>query len=80
MPNSIEKIPRRSRISRSSKKEERGVIFSKRGQGAVFVTSTLDSEPQVLSTEDALNYFKADEAEIGVEVTPTFSKLFDFAN
>jgi len=75
----IEKIPRRSRISRSSKKEERGVIFSKRGQGAVFVTSTLDSEPQVLSTEDALNYFKADEAEIGVEITPTFSKLFDFA-
>jgi superfamily II DNA/RNA helicase len=77
--DSIEKIPRRSRISRSSKKEERGVIFSKRGQGAVFVTSTLDTEPQVLSTEDALNYFKADEAEIGVEVTPTFSKLFDFA-
>lgn len=75
----IEKIPRRSRISRTSKTEERGVIFSKRGQNSVFVTSTLESEPEVISTEVALRFLKADESEVGAEITSAFAKLFRFA-
>jgi hypothetical protein len=60
----IEKIPRRSRISRVSNAEQRGVIFSKRGENSVFVTSTLNSDPEVLSTLDALRFFKAEESEV----------------
>ncbi len=75
----IEKIPRRSRISRSSNEMQRGVIFSKRGQNSVFVTSTLDSDPEVISTEDALRFFKANEDEVGAEITSAFAKLFGYA-
>ena len=75
----IEKIPRRSRISRTSNSEQRGVVFSKRGQNSVFVTSTLDSDPEVISTEDALRFFKAKEDEIGAEITSSFAKLFGYA-
>ena len=75
----IEKIPRRSRISRTSSTEERGVIFSKRGQNSIFVTSTLDSDPEVISTEDALRFFKAKQDEVGAEITSAFAKLFGYA-
>jgi superfamily II DNA or RNA helicase/HKD family nuclease len=75
----IEKIPRRSRISRTSSTEQRGIIFSKRGQNSVFVTSTLDSEPEVLSTENALRFFRAKDDEVGAEITSAFAKLFGFA-
>jgi superfamily II DNA or RNA helicase/HKD family nuclease len=75
----IEKIPRRSRISRKRKSEARGIIFSKRGQNSVFVTSTLNSDPEVISTEDALRFFKAHESEEGTEVTSVFAELFDYA-
>ena len=75
----VEKIPRRSRISRTGSTEQRGVIFSKRGQNSVFVTSTLESEPEVISTEDALRFFKAREDEVGAEITSAFAKLFGYA-
>lgn len=75
----IEKIPRRSRISRTSNSEQRGVIFSKRGQNSVFVSSMLDSDPEVISTEDALRFFKAKEDEVGAEITSAFAKLFGYA-
>jgi superfamily II DNA/RNA helicase len=75
----IEKIPRRSRISRTSSTEQRGVIFSKRGQNSVFVTSTLYSDPEMISTEDALKFFKAKEDEVGAEITSAFAKLFGYA-
>ncbi len=75
----IEKIPRRSRISRSGNAEQRGVIFSKRGENSVFVTSTLTSDPEVISAEDALSFFKAKEDEVGAEITSAFPKLFGYA-
>jgi superfamily II DNA or RNA helicase/HKD family nuclease len=76
---SIESIPRRSRISRASDDPERGIVFSKRGESSIFVTSTLDSEPSVISAELALNIFRASENEVGAEITPAFTKLFNFA-
>ena len=75
----IQDIPRRTRISRHSKDGARGVIFSKRGQSSVFVTSSLESEPNVISTEDALRFLKATPAEEGAETTSGFGKLFEFA-
>jgi superfamily II DNA/RNA helicase len=75
----VDKIPRRSRISRVSNSEVRGVVFSKRGQNSIFVTSTLESDPEVISTEDALRFFKAKEDEDGAEITSAFAKLFGYA-
>ena len=46
---------------------------------SVFVTSTLDSDPEIISTEDALRFFKAKEDEIGAEITSAFAKLFGYA-
>lgn len=75
----VEKIPRRSRIARLGHPEKRGLIFGKRGQNSVFVTSIIGSAPEVISTEDALRFLKAESDEIGAEVTPTFNELFSFA-
>jgi hypothetical protein len=75
----IERIPRRSRIARSGRNEERGVVFSKRGQNSVFVTSTLVTDPKIISTQDALRYLKAEENEVGSQITPSFTKLFNYA-
>lgn len=75
----IERIPRRSRISRVSKNEKRGVVFSKRGQNSIFVSATFEGAPEIISTEAALRYFRSDVNEIGAEVTSAFAKLFDYA-
>jgi superfamily II DNA or RNA helicase/HKD family nuclease len=75
----IRRIPRRSRISRKSVMAERGVVFCRRGQNYVFASSTLNSDSEIISTEDALRFFKAEESENGAEITPAFAKLFGYA-
>lgn len=75
----IRRIPRRSRISRKSGLSQRGIVFCKRGQNYVFATSSLNSDSELISTEDALKLFKAQENEIGAEITPAFAKLFVYA-
>jgi superfamily II DNA or RNA helicase len=75
----IEEIPRRTRIARNVSDEIRGVVFSKRAENSVFVTSTLDSEPAIINTETALRLFRCRPEEEGSEITSTFTKLFDFA-
>lgn len=75
----IEEIPRRTRISRKGKDEIRGVVFSKRSQNSIFVTSTLDTDPEIIDTEDALRYFKCDSNELGAEISTNFGQLFEFA-
>jgi len=75
----IDKIPRRSRIARTGQHEDRGIVFSKRGKNSIFVTSSLAADPEILSTEDALRFLKADENEVGAEITTMFAKLFGFA-
>ena len=75
----IEEIPRRTRIARHVSDEIRGVVFSKRAENSVFITSTLDSEPAIINTETALRLFRCRPEEEGSEITSTFTKLFDFA-
>ena len=75
----IEEIPRRTRISRQGKDEVRGVVFSKRSQNSIFVTSTLETDPEIIDTEDALLYFKCEPSELGAEITSNFGQLFEFA-
>jgi hypothetical protein len=75
----VEEIPRRTRISRKGTGEARGIVFSKRSQNSVFITSTLDSKPQILNTEEALTVFKSNPEEIGTETTSNFSSLLEYA-
>jgi hypothetical protein len=75
----IEEIPRRTRISRIGKEVIRGVVFSKRAQNTIFVTSTLETEPEIINTEVALQYYKSSPDETGAEITSNFSQLFEFA-
>ena len=77
--NKVEEIPRRTRIARHVSDEIRGVVFSKRAQNSVFVSSTLDSEPEIIDTETALRMFRCRPEEEGSEITSTFMKLFEFA-
>ena len=72
----IEEIPRRSRISRTSQEHDLGLVFSKHGQSSIFISAQPDSSPAVLSTEEALNLFKAEPQEVGAEVSPKFQPLF----
>jgi superfamily II DNA or RNA helicase/HKD family nuclease len=75
----MELIPRRSRIARTGKLEERGVIFSKHGANTVFVSALIGIDPEVISTEAALGIFKCKEDEIGAETGSNFPKLFELA-
>jgi hypothetical protein len=72
----IEEIPRRSRISRESQQVDLGLVFSKHGENSIFISARPESDPEVLSTEEALNLFKAHPDELGTEVSQNFSPLF----
>jgi hypothetical protein len=75
----IEAIPRRSRVARVREGEQRGVLFIRRGQSSIFVTSTHIAHPLILSTEEALQLFRADRQELGIPISSSFAQLFDFA-
>jgi superfamily II DNA or RNA helicase/HKD family nuclease len=72
----VEKIPRRTRISRTSQQQDLGLVFSKHGQSSIFISAQPDCEPEVLSTEEALRLFKAEPHEEGAEPSPKFQPLF----
>jgi hypothetical protein len=76
---SIEDIPHRTRISRKANGEQKGVIFSKRGESSVFVLSTIENQGQVISTEEALSYFRADQNEESFATSARFPELFEIA-
>lgn len=75
----IERIPRRSRISRNANEKELGLVFSKHGQNSIFVAAVKDSDPQVLTTEESLKLFKASREEKSGEISPNFPPLFKVA-
>jgi hypothetical protein len=75
----IDRIPRRSRISRNANEEELGLVFSKHGQNSIFVSASKGSESQVLTTEEALKLFKADPEEMSGEISANFPPLFKVA-
>jgi superfamily II DNA or RNA helicase/HKD family nuclease len=75
----VDRIPRRSRISRNAIDEEKGLVFSKHGQNSIFVAAAKNSEPQVLTTEEALKLFKARPEEKSGEISPNFPPLFKVA-
>ena len=75
----IERIPRRSRISRNANEKELGLVFSKHGQNSIFVAAVKDSDPQVLTTEESLKLFKASREEKSGEISSNFPPLFKVA-
>jgi hypothetical protein len=79
LTHAASQIPRRSRIGRTAVGKYRGMIFSKRGENAVFVSLTDESGPRVISAEDALAVFRASADEEGLPVSKNFPELFEFA-
>lgn len=75
----VGQIPRRSRIGRQSSSHSRGIIFSKRGENAMFIDVQAQSSPRVVSAEDALAWFRAHPDEEGLAVSGKFPELFEFA-
>jgi len=53
-----------------------GLVFSKHGQSTIFISAQPEADPEILSTEEALNLFKADPDEQGSEMSQKFSPLF----
>lgn len=75
----VSEIPRRSRISRESSGESSGIIFSKRGENAIFINVQKDLLPKVVSAETALAFFRAKPDEEARQVSESFPQLFAFA-
>jgi len=72
----IQALPRRSRVKREFNKESTTVVFGKKGENSIFSLSQDEGEPQIISTEKALEYFKAAQDELGTEVDADFTHIF----
>jgi superfamily II DNA or RNA helicase len=77
----VKDIPRRTRIARknSSLANNKAIVFTKKNQNILFITAEGDKEPKLLSTQEGLNIFKADNIEENAELTANFPNLFNFA-
>jgi hypothetical protein len=77
----VNRIPRRTRIARSSASDDvnRAVVFSKKGQNTLFVLTEAGKEAELLSTQLGLGLFRAEETEVGADLTKDFPNLFGIA-
>jgi hypothetical protein len=66
-------------IARPSTSKSRGIIFSKRGENAIFIEVQEEGAPRVVSAEDALALFRAQSDEEGLAVSGKFPEMFEFA-
>jgi len=79
--DNVLKIPRRTRIARSTShgKDNRAVVFTKRGENILFVISSQSGESQLLSNQEGLAIFKAEAKEQNAKLTSNFPNLFSTA-
>ncbi|HHE37641.1 MAG TPA: helicase [Candidatus Cloacimonetes bacterium] len=79
-PELIEKalsIPRRSRIQRTEKKSQSGVIiFGKKAEDYTFRLGTSETESHALSVEEAFELFEAEISEKPKKVSKHFEKIY----
>jgi hypothetical protein len=77
----VNEIPRRTRIARKIKNinSSKAIVFTKKNQNILFITTEVDKEPKLLSSQEGLSIFKADIVEENVELTVNFPNLFNFA-
>ncbi len=76
--NEIDKIPRRTRIARSS--DRKGVVaFAKNGSNYVFAFGDTPENVSIVSPEVALPMFSAEESDIASETTTSFDTIYQIA-
>ena len=75
----VQHIPRRSRVKRLETKTPGVVVFGKKGQNSIFTFGDVDSDVKVVSSEEALPYFEAKPDEKGKAVDKDFTSLFTIA-
>lgn len=73
------KIPPRTRIKRHDQPEEGVIVFGKKGENAIFTFAKSDEDPRVVSAEQALPIFNANEEDKSFAVDDEFLKVFDLA-
>lgn len=74
----VEKIPRRSRIARSS--TQKGVVaFAKNGNNYVFAYGNTPENVTIVSPEIALPMFSAEESDKATETTTSFDAIYQIA-
>ena len=74
----VSKIPRRSRIARSS--TQKGVVaFAKNGNSYVFAYGETPDNVEIVSPEIALPMFSAEDADSAVETTTNFEAIYQIA-
>ncbi|HYT40725.1 MAG TPA: helicase-related protein, partial [Methylomirabilota bacterium] len=75
----VQNVPRRSRVKRLETKAPGVVVFGKKGQNTIFTYGDVDSDVRVVSSEEALPYFEANPDEKGKVVDKDFTSLFNIA-
>src|SRR5712692_7816496 len=75
----VQHVPRRSRVKRLEVKTPGVVVFGKKGQNTIFTYGDVDSDVRVVSSEEALPYFEAKPDEKGKAVDKDFTSLFNIA-
>lgn len=67
----------RSRVMRSGQEFNGGIAFGKKGNHAVFaIKKSEDEEPKVVSAEEVLPLFSAEQDEVGKSPDTNFNELF----
>jgi superfamily II DNA or RNA helicase len=72
-------IPKRTRIQRTVKKDESGVIvFGKKGTDFIFKLGNSPDEDITISSKEAFSLFEAKQTEKAKEVSKGFSSIYEF--
>ncbi len=77
----VKEIPRRTRIARklSFSETNKAIVFTKKNQNILFITTEFEKEPKLLSVQEGLSIFKASIDEQNADLTVNFPNLFNFA-
>lgn len=72
-------VPRRSRILRKGQNTSAIVVYGKKGENSIFTIADSGMEPTMVSAEQAIPLFAANEEEKGFEVHDKFAPIFSKA-
>src|SRR6266568_4428306 len=75
----VQDVPRRSRVKRQEAKTPGVVVFGKKGQNTIFTYGDADNDVRVVSSEAALPCFEAKPDEKGKVVDEDFTSVFNIA-
>ena len=70
-------LPHRARTARTIQKSHKGVLmFGKKGDDFVFKIGNTEQKPSMISAEEAISLFEADDKEKPVDLSKSFDKVY----